>query len=129
MPKSEDQKWRMEVNERYQKVVDTVVNLATASLVLPILFFRSFLGVPEDKPILSKLNGWAYLAWALLFFSIACGMVFYYTSAKWAKIAHGQRVRFSPTTVECILDTAFWFMVGTFFAGLICLIVFAVRAH
>lgn len=117
----------MEVNDRYQKVVDTILNLATASLVLPILFLRSFLGVPDDKPILSKLSCLVFVAWTLLFFAIAFGILFYYASAKWVKLSLGQPVWLSPTALERVLDWAFWLMVICFLSGLVSFIVYAVH--
>jgi hypothetical protein len=119
-------KWRIDVNDRYQKVVDVVVGLSTASLILPILFLRSFLGVPESVPVLPKLNGWAFAAWVLLVLSITFGIAFYYASAKWVKLALGQPVWLSARVLERLLDIAFCLMVVCFLAGLICLVLFAI---
>jgi len=124
---SDTHKWRMDVNDRYQKVVDAILNLATASLILPILFLRSFIGVPDGTPILPKLSCLAFIAWALLLCAIIFGILFYYASAKWVKLALGQRVWLSATALERVLDWAFWLMVFSFLSGLICFIVFAVH--
>jgi len=122
----DNQNWRIEVNDRYQKVVDVVLGLATASLILPILFLRTFMGVPESQPVLSKLNCWAYTAWVLLAPSIMFGAVFYYASAKWVKQALGQSVCLSERALERVLDTVFLLMVVCFLAGLIFLVLFMI---
>jgi hypothetical protein len=122
------QNWRIEVNDRYQKVVDVVLGLATASLILPILFLRTFLGLPETTPVLPKLNRWAFAGWGLLLISMLFGIVFYYASAKWVKLALGQPLCLSARALENVLDIVFWLMVACFLVGLICMLLFTIYA-
>ena len=56
-----------------------IIQLATAALVLPILFLRKVLAVPEQESLSSHLNKWLYLSWVFLFLAIGIG-VFYRAS-------------------------------------------------
>ena len=51
---AEPVKWKIDTNDRYSKIVVTVISLATGSLVLPTLFLREFLGVPKEKALVSQ---------------------------------------------------------------------------
>ncbi len=91
---SNDYEWRFEVNNRYQKLVDAIFNLATGSLVLPTIFFREFLNVPQDQPLLNLLNFKIWASWSFLVISIIFCFIYYYASAKWIKQAYGKEVKF-----------------------------------
>lgn len=56
------------------------MQLAVASLVLPVVFLRQVLGVPEGETLSSRLNGWLYASWLILLVSIGFWM-FYQTIA------------------------------------------------
>ena len=86
--KPED-KWKLVVNANYQEVIKTLMSLTTASLVLPFLFIRNFLGVPEGKRLADYLPTSAYLFWGFLFLSLLCDMVFFWSSAKFIKVVSG----------------------------------------
>src|SRR5258708_36681133 len=58
----EPEKWRVETNDRYSKIVATIISLSTASLILPVLFLREFLGIPKRKTLAPDFNSWAYEA-------------------------------------------------------------------
>lgn len=88
--KTTKEQWKIETNDRYQKVTGTIIGLATASLVLPILFLRNFLAIPENKSLDIYLCSLIYWSWVLFALSILSGTVFYYLSAKWVKQAWGQ---------------------------------------
>lgn len=119
------EQWKIETNDRYQKVIGTVMGLATASLVLPVLFLRNFLSVPQDKPLLNYLSGSIYWSWILLVLSIFSGTVFYYVSAKWIKHAWGQKTWLSATVIENILDVALWLEIVFFMIGISLFLFFA----
>lgn len=118
--------WKIEVNDRYHKVVDVIITLSTASLVLPILFFREFLGIkPEDA--LVKYIDWKILSsWVLLLSAIVFGGSFFYFSAKWVKQAYGQKTTLSEKSLEGVLDILFWLMIGCFVLGIIIFLWFSV---
>ena len=120
-----EEQWKIETNDRYQKVIGTIMGLATGSLVLPVLFLRNFLSVPEDKPLLNYLCGSIYWSWALLALSIFSGTVFYYVSAKWVKQAWGQKTWLSAKAIENILDVAFWLQIVCFLIGVALFLFFA----
>jgi hypothetical protein len=118
--------WKIDTNDRYQKVVSTIMGLATASFFLPVLFLRNFISVPEDKPLFNYLCRSIYWSWILLALSILSGTVFYYVSAKSIKQAWGQKTRFSTKTIEITLDLAFWLEIVFFLIGIGLFIFFAV---
>jgi hypothetical protein len=118
--------WKIEVNDRYQKVVGTIISLATAALVLPVLFLRQILGIAEKKPLIDHLNCSVYLSWGFLGAAILFGLCFYYGSAKWVKSAWGQRVAISPSKFERALDFMFWAMAIAFLIGISFLVLFVV---
>ena len=88
LPLPED-KWKLVVNANYQEVMKTLMSLTTASLVLPFLFIRNFLGVPEGKRVADYLPSLAYWFWGLLLLSLLCDMVFFWASAKFIKVVNG----------------------------------------
>jgi len=113
------EEWRIAVNERHLRLVDLVIGLATASLVLPPLFLKTFLAVPDKDPLLIYLSTAAYLSFALFVGTVALGLCFHYTSVKWVKQAWGQRVVMSARWLERILDWSFWLMAAAFLGGLV----------
>ena len=117
------QPWRLDTNDRYREVVQTIISLSTASLVIPIFFLRNILSVPSDKPLLDILDWTVYVSWVLLSISVIFGLVFYYASAKWIRLAWGESAGFfgistSESTVEAVLDFSFWGSVIAFAIGL-----------
>jgi hypothetical protein len=80
-----ENRWKLVVNANYQDVMKTLMNLTTASLVLPFLFIRTFLGVPEGKRLADDLPWPAYGFWGLLLLSLMCDMAFFWASAKFIK--------------------------------------------
>jgi hypothetical protein len=56
-----DKKWKLAANAQYQDAMKIVVNLATASLVLPIVLIKDFL--PKGAVIGAHLNKWASWSW------------------------------------------------------------------
>jgi hypothetical protein len=139
--------WRLAANTQYHEAMKIVVNLATASLVLPtVLIEKIYRAHPLDK--------WAYRSWALLFFSIFLCMLFFYASAKYVKVVSGgsetptwplgsvydcfhkpkgkstdstndEEQKRSISVYEAIRDGAIFFSILSFMAGLVCLGLFA----
>lgn len=97
------ERWKIEVNERYLRIIDLLIGLATACLILPSLFLREILGL-KDEPIAIYLDQSAYGAVAAFSTTIALGVGFHYASAKWVKRAWGQPVRFIGARLELVLD-------------------------
>lgn len=89
---TEEKDWRLQTNTQYLDVMKVLMNLITASLVLPIFFVRTFVAPRSDcKPLAESLNWQAYIAWLSLILSLVCGMSFYWASAKYVKVACGGR--------------------------------------
>jgi hypothetical protein len=119
--------WKIEVNERYLRVMDLLIGLATASLVLPTLFLREVLGL-KDQPIAIFLDDFSYGAIFSFLLVIALGVAFHYVSAKWVKAAWGQPVKFISGRLEQVMDVMFWLTVVAFMAGLLLFGMFVLRS-
>jgi hypothetical protein len=121
-----DKDWRIETNDRYQKVVDTLITLATSALVLPAFFLREMLAIPSDQKLIASLNFKVFISWGALASAILLGIIFQYSSAKWVKLATGGKVCLSEKALCRLLDWTFWLMVGGFGIGLASLLWFMV---
>ena len=82
--------WKLDVNDRYQHAVGIVTSLSTAALVLPVLFLKDVAGLSANRSMADALNRWAYAGWVLLAMSILGAIIYYYSSAKWVKLAWKQ---------------------------------------
>jgi hypothetical protein len=123
-------KWRIETNDRYAKIVSLVVSLSTGALALPALFLREFLGVPKETALLPSLNCWAFAAWICLGASIVLGLFYSWLSVKWVKLAWGHEIRFLPEPrLNLGLDLLFVGMVVSFLARIGFLVSFFVTSH
>ena len=121
-----EKNWIIETNNRYHKVVDVVISLATASLVLPIVLFRQFMGLDSKINIMKCIDYTIWISWSSLGISIFMGCSFFYLSAKLVKRAYGQRTLFGEKNLERLLDISFWCMVACFLVGIIFFIIFFV---
>lgn len=64
------------VMQAWLSVASDYSNLAVASLILPIVFLRNLLGVPEGKALYPYINKFLYASWVILFVSIGLGMLY-----------------------------------------------------
>jgi hypothetical protein len=113
----------LEVNKQYQEVIKIVINLVTASLVLPIVFLKNILGVTTD--IRAHLTRAALWSWSLLVVSLCFCVLFYFFSAKLTKaIYKGVNAKYLGISIERCRDVAALVAVPTFIGGLICLLIF-----
>ncbi|HEY1207664.1 MAG: hypothetical protein ABSF57_11700 [Acidobacteriaceae bacterium] len=111
-------KWRIETNDRYNKIVNSVISLATGALVLPVLFLRQFLGIPTDRALKPLLTCAAYASWFCLGGSVLIGLLYSWLSVKWVKIAWGQKTANPQRCIERVLDVLFVLMMLLFLAGI-----------
>ena len=116
--------WKSKANAEYQKVIASIISLSTATLVLPTIFLKDFVGLKAGVSLRSALSCSVIFAWALLFISIACCLFYYYVSAKWLKQAYGGSVNWSERALETCLDIIFWAAGGTFISGLLLFLIF-----
>jgi hypothetical protein len=119
--------WIIDVNTRYQKLVDLLISLSTGALILPPIFLQRYLGV-TDEPLLAFLDGWAVGSTACFGITILAGIAFHLVSAKWVKHAWGQPIALSGRSVERILDTIFVIANLTFLSGIGLFLVFISHA-
>jgi hypothetical protein len=113
-----DGHWKLDVNDRYQKAVGTVVTLATLALGGPFIFLKNLTG----KSLLSVFTPTAVLGEGLLGLSIVCAVAYYFFSAKWVKLALLGKADFFKITmkdwfVEFALDASYFLMMIGFLAG------------
>jgi len=120
LPLPQDE-WKVAVNANYQELMKTLMNLVTASLVLPFFLVRNFLGIPEGQPIADHLRPSAYWSWGLLFLSLLCGMLFYWASAKFLKVVSGGTESWSEASFETLRDLSASGAVLFFLGGLLTL--------
>lgn len=52
------------------------MQIAIGALILPIVFLRQVIGIPDGQSISSRLNKWLYTSWALLCLSILSWMFY-----------------------------------------------------
>lgn len=143
-----DQKCTLKTNAEYQKVVPVIMNLATASLVVPVVFAKDFRPALNQPPSMHFPLEWAIPGWVLLALSLFCGCIFHVASAKLVKALYGGYERKTETTFlesvfvkpwcarnwntktwqesayERLRDVSVGGLVAFFVLGLICLVVF-----
>jgi hypothetical protein len=93
-----EQQWKLMANAEYQKVVPIIMNLATASLVIPVVFAKDFLPSLNQKTSVQAHLYWALLSWSLLAGSLAFGCLFHFASAKFVKALYGGYAEKSQVT-------------------------------
>ncbi|MFO1418464.1 MAG: hypothetical protein U1E83_07305 [Methylotetracoccus sp.] len=125
------EQWKLDVNDRYERAVGVVTSLSSASLVLPVLFLKDIAQINTVRSFAASLNCWAYAGWILLSFSILSGIIYYYLSAKWAKLAWGKDadifgIGVQANCVERLLDVSYFVMMGGFLMGLAIMLTFMV---
>jgi hypothetical protein len=123
------ERWKLDVNKRYQKAVGTVISLSSAALLSPIVFLRDVVSPGEHNSIVSLLTWSAYSGWILLGVSIVSGVLYYFFSAKWVKMALGHDADIfwyttNPTFVEWALDLTYFAMMIGFLGGMACMLGF-----
>lgn len=114
-----DEQWKLEVNDRYQKAVGTVISLSTAAVGAPFVFLKDIHG---NQAIRHVLTCPAYWGWSLLGMSIVSAVVYYFFSAKWVKLALVNQADFfwiplGKGFVEVVLDISYLLMMAGFLAG------------
>jgi hypothetical protein len=124
--------WRFDTNERYREVVRLILSLSTASLLLPIFFAGEFLSISDAVALKSVFSCWVYVSWALLVISIMSGIKFHFLSAKWIRLAWGKSASIlgkevTDSSVECMLNVAFWSTMITFILGVGSIMIFLVN--
>ena len=124
--------FKLDVNDRYQKGVALVTSLSTASLILPILFLKDIVNVTGNQTVADALTSDVYLGWKMLAASIFLGVLYYFLSAKWVKLAWGKStdifwVPVSEGVVEYLLDTSYLIMMICFGGGMYYILSFVVE--
>jgi hypothetical protein len=137
MPTPEEE-GKLEVNKQYQEAIKIVINLVTASLVLPIVFLKNILGL-DAAAVKGHLCPMAYVSWVLLGISLFASVGFYVFSTKFTKAVYGlykdkQREekqgeqKFTEEQMENRRDAMALIAAPSAVAGLLSLLVFFVEA-
>lgn len=126
------EQWKLDVNDRYQKAVSTIVSLATAALVVPVLYLQHILA--KTQPLTDMINAWVYSSWLSLGASILAGIIYYYASAKWVKLSWQKPadmfgINVTKAFVEWVLDKSYFVMMVGFVLGLVAIVVFMATVH
>jgi len=123
MPTTEEE-GLLEVNKQYQEVIKIVINLVTASLVLPVVFLKNILEV-QSGSIKGHLCPWAYLSWVLLGISLSSCLAFYFWSTKFAKAVYqGEGKKPKGVRMENWRDVSALVAAPSFVLGLVFLLMF-----
>jgi ABC-type multidrug transport system fused ATPase/permease subunit len=86
---AEDQEWMLKTNSQYMEMIKVVMNLATASLVLPLFFVKNFVAQTDSQPPSQSFHWQAYSSWISLLLSLLFGLIFCWASAKYVKVVSG----------------------------------------
>ena len=120
--------WRIHVNERYRRIADLLIGFASASIVLPPLFLRSYLAVDQDHPVLIFLDSWAHASVGFFVLTIILGFGFHVASAKLVKQALGQPVRSPLVSLDGWVGGFLVAMGITYILGMACFLMFVANA-
>lgn len=124
MVTEEERKAKTAVNDTYQKAVNSILALATAALVLPIIFFRDVVGITGKSVIGGYLHG-IVSSWIPLLLSIACCILFYFFSAAHIKSLHDLEIsRFLRSNSESFCRWSFWLSATFFGFGVLYLVLY-----
>lgn len=123
MNKEAKHPWRIETNSRYKDVVKMIINFSVAALSIPIFVARYILGIDSSISLMQIFDFRIYSSWFLFLFSILFGIVFFYASAQWIRLAWELPTVFmffkvKDKSVERILDWSFWLSIIFFLVGL-----------
>lgn len=125
-------KWKLDVNDRYQKAVGVVTSLSSAALTFPIFFLKDIVDLKGTQSMAGSLSLSVYVGWILLSISVLSGIVYYFCSAKWVKLAWSQKadvfgIDVSEPSVENMLDYSYFFMMAGFVGGVLSMLIFVVN--
>lgn len=135
----EKEPWVKDMNQQYQKVMSTIITLATSALILPTFFMRELLDIEASTSIIKELLkrkfwGIGLSSWIFFSLSILCALLFFYFSANRIKDAWGATVEKlfwirikNRKTIRCWLYVSFNFSVVFFLLGIGSFILFALK--
>ena len=128
MPECPNQ-WQLDVNDRYARGVGVVLSLSSAALILPIFFLKDIVNITSTQSFANVLSNWTYLGWFMLSVSIVSGIIYYFCSAKWVKLAWDKEadifgIPVGKPRVERYLDFSYFLMMSGFIIGLGAMIIY-----
>jgi glucan phosphoethanolaminetransferase (alkaline phosphatase superfamily) len=121
--------YRLDSNARYREVVKFVMTYALASITVPILFARNLLVLSANVSLVSIFDWKVYCSWLFCVLSILSGLVFYYASAVWIRLAWGKPsalfgIEMNDKRTESVLDWTFWLSISFWGIGFVLIILF-----
>ena len=122
-------KWQLDVNDRYARGVGVVLSLSSAALILPIFFLKDIVNITSTQSFANVLSNWTYLGWFMLSVSIVSGIIYYFCSAKWVKLAWDKEadifsIPVGKPRVELYLNISYFLMMSGFIIGLGAMIIY-----
>jgi hypothetical protein len=123
---TDEEQGNLIVNAEYQKVITFIMSLTTGSFVLPGLFLKDFIGLPEHASLMNSLDWRVWASWGLLLLALLSGLVYSYASAKFVKAVYKHTAP-KETRFEKYRDLSVWFLIVFFALGLIFILFFIFR--
>lgn len=127
---TKEQQGKLAANAEYQKAITTVMNLATASLAIPLVVVKNFGGGGGCKNVVQSPHWLVITGWLLLLVALISGGIFHYASGKFVKAIYdlygadsmAQERRFEKTrdiSIKCLVPS---FSLGLVFQIVFCAI-------
>jgi len=134
--------WRLDSTDRYREVLRVIMGLSTGVLIVPVFFLRDILNISEEQ-LSNALNFEIYIAWGSLGISITLGLIYFYGSAKYIRLAWNQHTTFfgkssmkykNPDVgkkmlgkiINKALQCSFWCTILTFYLGVFLILLFII---
>lgn len=136
--------WVKDMNAQYQKVMSSIITLATSALILPIIFIRDFLNIPLDESVFSGILEigitacmFVVISWLSWLFSIVFAILYFYFSAfrlknAWISMGDAQsepNKLIANKKIQNCLTLTFRISVISFGVGVISFFMYAVVAY
>ena len=120
------QETRIQVNERYQKAITSIISLSTGFLAFTFVFLRDVLQIKDKSKLLQNIHPNLASSWLLLGLTIAFCLLYFYCSARFIKTIAGLEESvwwYKNSEKSC--DNSFRFALITFALAIVLFIIYA----
>ncbi|WP_109438234.1 hypothetical protein [Aquimarina sp. AU119] len=114
-----EKKQYIRMMSEFRSIIKYITQMAVASLILPIVFYRDIIGVQETISIMNVANWQLKFSWISLLISIGCGI--WYQDIATRKIIRGNNkgVRRFPQLFYGLTVIGFYLGIGVFTWGVL----------